>query len=409
MTPVDTAKIAMNALFANKMRSFLTMLGVIIGVASVMVMVSISQSAQSQIQSFINSLGTNRLMVDPGSGGFGPRRMGAGTAKPFTEDDVEAIRKIPGVLGATGALQGSAPVVAGNVNWVTRVTGVNQDFLTVQDWPLKDGRNFTDQEIRAGSKVALVGKTIVKELFDGYDPIGERIRIDKVPFTVIGVLAEKGQSNFGQDQDDTVVVPLAAARNRIIGRNLSVPRQVGNIQVKIDGNISADQVQKDIEDLMRVRRKIQPGAEDDFSVRNPTEMVRARTESDRTMSMLLAATGGVALLVGGIGIMNIMLVSVTERTREIGLRMAVGARQTVILMQFLVEAVSLCLLGGFIGIVIGMVAILLMATVGDWPVFISASTILLAVAAAAAVGVFFGYYPARKASQLNPIEALRHE
>jgi len=408
MTPADTVKIAFTALQANKMRSFLTLLGVIIGVASVMVMVSISQSVQSRIDDFISGLGTNRLMVDPGSG-FGPRRQGAGTAQPFSEDDVNAIRELPNVAGAAGTLNGSATVVAGAVNWVTRISGVNQDFLTVQDWPLKDGRNFTDQEIRSGAKVAMVGKTVVDELFQGYNPIGERIRINKVPFTIIAVLAEKGQSTFGQDQDDTVLIPVAAARNRIIGRNMVVPRQVGGIQVKVADGADLGTVQADIENLLRVRRKIAVGDEDDFSVRNLTEMVRARTETESTMGLLLAYSGGVALIVGGIGIMNIMMVSVTERTREIGLRMAVGARQKTILMQFLVESVTLCIIGGLIGIVIGIAAILGMAFFGDWPVFISPGTVLLAVGVAGAVGVFFGYYPARKASLLNPIEALRHE
>jgi putative ABC transport system permease protein len=409
MTIVDTFQIALNALKANKMRSFLTMLGVIIGVASVMVMVSISQSAQSQINDFIKSLGTNRLIVTPGSAAVGGRRGGAGTAKPFSEDDVNAIRALPDVLGATGALGGSAALIAGNVNWTTRIQGVNQDFLTVQDWPLSDGRNFTDQEIRSGAKVAILGKTIVTQMFDGYSPIGERIRINAVPFEVIGILAEKGQSNVGQDQDDTVLIPVAAARNRIIGRNMTVPRQVGAIQVKVADGAPLAEVQDDIENTLRVRRNVGIGQDDNFAVRNLTEMVKARTETQRTMGLLLAATGGVALIVGGIGIMNIMLVSVTERTREIGLRIAVGARQTTILMQFLVEAVSLCLLGGLIGIVLGIIAIFIMAAMGSWTVVISPVTILMAVGAAALVGVFFGYYPARKASQLNPIEALRHE
>ena len=409
MTPVDTVRIAFTALQANKMRSFLTLLGVIIGVASVMVMVSISQSVQSRIDDFISGLGTNRLIISPGSAGFGPRRQGAGTAQPFSEDDVNAIRELPNVAGATGTLSGSATLIAGSVNWITRINGVNQDYLTVQDWGIADGRNFTDQEIRSGAKVAMVGQTIVNELFQGYSPIGERIRINKVPFEVIAVLTEKGQSNFGQDQDDTVLVPVAAARNRIVGRNLVVPRQVGSVQVKVADGANLNRVQADIENLLRVRRKIAVGAEDDFSVRNLTEMVRARTETESTMGLLLAYSGGVALIVGGIGIMNIMMVSVTERTREIGLRMAVGARQHTILMQFLVESVTLCLIGGVIGIAIGIVAILLMAIFGNWPVFISPGTVLLAVGVAGAVGIFFGYYPARKASQLNPIEALRHE
>jgi putative ABC transport system permease protein len=409
MTPVDTVRIAFTALQANKMRSFLTLLGVIIGVASVMVMVSISQSVQSQINDFISGLGTNRLIISPGSADFGPRRQGAGTAQPFSEDDVNAVRELPNVAGATGTLDGSATLVAGGVNWITRISGVNQDYLTVQDWGIADGRNFTDQEIRSGAKVAMVGKTVVDQLFQGYSPIGERIRIDKVPFTIIAVLAEKGQSNFGQDQDDTVLMPVAAARNRIVGRNMVVPRQVGRIQVKVASGANLDRVQADIENTLRVRRKIAVGAEDDFSVRNLTEMVRARTETESTMGLLLAFSGGVALLVGGIGIMNIMMVSVTERTREIGLRMAVGARQHTILMQFLVESVTLCLIGGVIGIAIGVIAILLMAIFGNWPVFISPGTVLLAVGVAGAVGIFFGYYPARKASQLNPIEALRHE
>ena len=408
MSIIEILKIALVALQANKMRSFLTMLGIIIGVASVIVMVSISAGASSQIEKVVSSLGTNLLTVFPGSD-FRGRSMGANSARPLSEGDVAAIRQLPDVTAVSGELSGAAQLIYGNTNWSTQVRGTHADWFSIRDWKVTTGREFTAQEARSGAKIAVLGATTAKQLFAGSNPDGARIRINRVPFTVIGVLEPKGQSGFGQDQDDTVIIPISTMRNRIRGKDDTVPNNVGTIQVQVDDSKDLGTVQDEITDLMRERRKIQPGAENDFMVGNRAEFIRTRTQALNTMSLLLAATGGVALVVGGIGIMNIMLVSVTERTREIGLRMAIGARRNVILSQFLGEATTLCLLGGVIGILLGSSISMIMAVLGNWPTTISLVTILTALAASAFVGIFFGYYPARKASRLNPIEALRYE
>ena len=408
MSIIEILKIALVALQANKMRSFLTMLGIIIGVASVIVMVSISAGASSQIEKVVSSLGTNLLTVFPGSD-FRGRSMGANSARPLSESDVTAIRQLPDVTAVSGELSGAAQLIYGNTNWSTQVRGTHADWFSIRDWKVTTGREFTAQEARSGAKIAVLGATTAKQLFAGSNPDGARIRINRVPFTVIGVLEPKGQSGFGQDQDDTVIIPISTMRNRIRGKDDTVPNNVGTIQVQVDDSKDLGTVQDEITDLMRERRKIQPGAENDFMVGNRAEFIRTRTQALNTMSLLLAATGGVALVVGGIGIMNIMLVSVTERTREIGLRMAIGARRNVILSQFLGEATTLCLLGGVIGILLGSSISMIMAVLGNWPTTISLVTILTALAASAFVGIFFGYYPARKASRLNPIEALRYE
>ena len=408
MSIIEILKIALVALQANKMRSFLTMLGIIIGVASVIVMVSISAGASSQIEKVVSSLGTNLLTVFPGSD-FRGRSMGANSARPLSESDVTAIRQLPDVTAVSGELSGAAQLIYGNTNWSTQIRGTHADWFGIRDWKVTTGREFTAQEARSGAKIAVLGATTAKQLFAGSNPDGARIRINRVPFTVIGVLEPKGQSGFGQDQDDTVIIPISTMRNRIRGKDETVPNNVGTIQVQVDDSKDLGTVQDEITDLMRERRKIQPGAENDFMVGNRAEFIRTRTQALNTMSLLLAATGGVALVVGGIGIMNIMLVSVTERTREIGLRMAIGARRNVILSQFLGEATTLCLLGGVIGILLGSAISTIMAVVGNWPTTVSFLTILTALAASAFVGIFFGYYPARKASRLNPIEALRYE
>ena len=408
MSVVEILKIALVALKANKMRSFLTMLGIIIGVASVIVMVSISAGASSQIEKVVSSLGTNILTVFPGSD-FRGRSMGANSARPLSESDVTAIRQLPDVIAVSGEMGTGAQVIYGNTNWSTQVRGTHADWFSIRDWKVSTGREFTAQEARSGAKVAVLGATTAKQLFGDFNPDGARIRINRVPFTVIGVLETKGQSGFGQDQDDTIIIPISTMRNRIAGKDETVPNNVGTIQVQVDDAKNLGAVQDEITDLMRERRRIQPGAENDFMVGNRAEFIRTRTQALNTMSLLLAATGGVALVVGGIGIMNIMLVSVTERTREIGLRMAIGARRNVILSQFLGESTTLCLLGGVIGIVLGSSISMIMALLGNWPTTISLVTILTALAASAFVGIFFGYYPARKASRLNPIEALRYE
>ncbi|MFC7050687.1 ABC transporter permease [Emcibacter nanhaiensis] len=410
MRLATSVTIALNALRLNALRSFLTMLGIIIGVAAVIVMVSISNGAQQQVEAVINSLGTNILMVRPGAGFMGRRSAGAGTDKPFSEKDFETLQKeVEDVYAMTGSLTASAPVISGNINWLTSIQGGHVGYLKTMDWELASGRNYTDQEVRSAAKVAILGQTVVEELFGDADPLGQRIRIKKIPFTVIGVLQEKGQNAFGRDQDDIVIIPISTARKRIAGRDETVPDQVPSITIKMEDWVDLDAAKTRVEDILRERRKIKAGDADDFGVHNLSEMVKARTSTETTLSVLLAATAAISLIVGGIGIMNIMLVSVTERTREIGLRLSVGARKRDILQQFLVEGITLCLIGGLIGIVIGVGATVMISQIGNWPIVIGPSVILLAIGAAAAVGIFFGYYPAHKAANLNPIDALRYE
>jgi putative ABC transport system permease protein len=410
MNILDSLRVAITAIASNTLRSVLTTLGIIIGVASVIVMVAVGSGARSEIDRQINSLGTNLLVVYPGSQMFGGRSGGAGTSLPISEEDVEAIRtKVAGVVAVSGQLQGSAPVVRGNLNTVTRVWGVHEQYLQARDWPLEGGREFTSQDLRTGARVALIGQTVKTTLFGEDDAIGQPIRIKNVPFTVVGTLGAKGQTSFGQDQDDVILLPVTAARGRIVGRSQVINNQVGQVSVKFEDGIDLAAAQEEIEQVLRQSRRVQPGAEDNFNVRNLAEFLRTRAAAQTTLSWLLAATAAISLVVGGIGIMNIMLVSVTERTREIGLRMAVGARRRDIMLQFLVEATTLCLLGGLIGIVIGITAAYGTAALAEWPIRIVPEVVLLAIAAAAGTGIFFGFFPARRAALLNPIDALRSE
>jgi putative ABC transport system permease protein len=410
MNPLASCKVAIAALKVNALRSFLAMLGVIIGVASVIVMVSVATGAGQAIEARIKALGTNVLVVMPGSFTSGGRRSGEGTAVALSENDLAAIRaSVPGVTAAAGMVSGSAPVVVGNANWTTSVNGVNEDFLEVRDWPVADGRSFSEAELRAGAKVVILGATTARELFGANPAVGEQIRIKNVPFNVIGVLSVKGQSGWGTDQDDTALVPLSTARRRLFGAEQTVPDNLRQIMVEIASAEGMGDAQEEIENLLRERRKVRTGSPDDFQVRNMAEFIRTRSETQSILSLLLGATAAISLIVGGIGIMNIMLVSVTERTREIGLRMAVGARRRDILSQFLIEAVTLCVLGGLIGLSIGGGAALAMSIWGNWPVALSPSLVVIALVSAGLVGVFFGYYPARRASLMNPIDALRYE
>jgi putative ABC transport system permease protein len=410
MNLLDSLGIALTALRANMLRSILTTLGIIIGVASVIVMVAVGTGARTEVDRQIASLGSNMLVVFPGASHIGGRSGGAGTRLPLSERDMQALReKIPGVIAISGLLQGSGPVVHGNANWTTSLLGVHEQFNEVREWPIAEGRGFLSNEVRSAARVAIIGKTVAERLFNGGDPIGATIRIMSVPFKVIGLLESKGQNSFGRDQDDVIMLPMTAARGRIVGRSQIVSDNVGNIHVKFDDGADLREAQAEIENLLRQRRNIKPGSEDDFNVRNLSEFMRARTSALTTMGWLLAATSAISLLVGGIGIMNIMLVSVTERTREIGLRMAVGGRRRDILMQFLVEAVVLCLLGGLLGVALGTGVATVIAFSAQWPILIAPNAVLMALGAAALTGIVFGFFPARRAAHLNPIEALRTE
>jgi putative ABC transport system permease protein len=401
-------KTAIIALRLNVLRSVLTTLGIIIGVASVIVMSAIGSGASKQIENQINSLGTNQLTIFPGSANVGGRQGGFGSAPPLTEKDLRAVRDgVTGVMAASGNLNGNANVVIGNANWSTQVQGVGAEIGLVREWPVTKGRFFDAREASSGAKVAVLGDTVAKELFGAGDPVGATVRINNAPFQVLGVLSKKGQAG-GRDQDDVVMVPISTARSRLVGR-LGAPDQIGSLLVKVDPRYNIDEVQADIERVLRERRRIGADKENNFIIRNFAEFLETRNQAVETLGLLLAATAAISLVVGGIGIMNIMLVSVTERTREIGLRMAIGARGSDILGQFLTEAVLLCLVGGLIGLTLGAGVAFTVAALLDWPMYISPLIVLLAIGASASVGVIFGFVPARRASRLNPIEALRHE
>jgi putative ABC transport system permease protein len=393
------------------MRSLLTMLGIIIGVASVMVMMSIGEGARAMIDKQIASVGANLLTLNPGGMQRGGRSMGGGSGRPFTESDVQAVADLPFVDSATGVLNGSVTAVSDQANWQTSVQGGGADYFAVNSWNVSEGRLFNAQEAQSGAAVALIGQTTAKNLFPAGNPIGQRIRLDNVPVEIIGVMEAKGQSGGGpgMDRDDTVIVPLAMARNRILGGHRYVSRHVSRIQFLIRDGYDIVQAQDEVAQMMRERRKVGAGEADNFSIFNFADMIKQRGAAMDTMSMLLAFTAAVSLVVGGVGVMNIMLVSVTERTREIGLRMAIGARGGDILIQFLAEAVALCTFGGLVGMAIGWVGAFAFAQVGGWPMSVSPVIVGTALGAAASVGLIFGFFPARRASHLDPIQALRHD
>ncbi len=405
-----TFKIAVRALRVNKMRSALTMLGIIIGVSAVIAMVAIGAGASARIAEQIQSIGSNLIIVLSGSTTSGGIRLGSGSALTLTEDDAWAIAKeIPAVEVAAPTMRGTAQVVYGNQNWSTVIQGGTPEYLVVREWPLDYGRSFTSQDVTGAAKVALLGQTVAETLFGDADPLGQIIRIKNVPFTVIGVMAPKGQSSSGTDQDDRVIIPLSTAKKRVLGVSQANVRSVSAILVRAQAPELISEAVEQTTALLRQRHRIQAGQEDDFTIRNLTDIFAAREESARTMALLLGAIASVSLLVGGIGIMNIMLVSVTERTREIGLRMAVGARGRDILTQFLIEAFTLALIGGVVGILMGIGASTILSSLAQWETLISPGAIVVAFCFSAAVGIFFGYYPARKAASLDPIEALRYE
>ncbi|WP_448192749.1 ABC transporter permease [Azospirillum sp. sgz301742] len=410
MTLVSSLRIALAALRLNLMRSVLTMLGIIIGVGSVITMIAVGAGAEARVAEQINSLGSNLFIVVSGAITSGGVRLGFGTQMTLSEDDAQALqREVPEILVASPGVRGSAQIIYGNLNWSTVVFGTTPDFLTARDWGVAQGRPFERADLDRAAKVALLGQTVATTLFGGADPIGQMIRVKKVPFTVVGVLDRKGQSMQGQDQDDIVVMPLSTARNRVLGASEVNRRAVGAILVKMRDGADMHAAEAQIHALLRQRHHLQPMQDNDFWVRNLSEVAQAQEASSRVLTLLLAAVASVSLVVGGIGIMNIMLVSVTERTREIGLRLAVGARSRDILGQFLIEALTLSLLGGLAGIALGATASFTIGHWAHWQTELRPAAILLAVGFAAAVGVFFGFYPARKASRLQPIEALRYE
>ncbi len=403
-------RVAMRALAVNKLRSLLTMLGIIIGVAAVIVMIAVGAGAQQRVQEQISSLGSNLLLILSGSTTSGGVRMGFGSNLTISEDDAAAIpREIPQTMAAP-ALRGTAQLIWGNTNWSTVIFGVTPEYIEVRQWEIAAGRIFDAADMAGATKVCLVGQTVAKQLFGGADPLGQVIRVRRVPFTVIGVLESKGQSMMGSDQDDLILMPISTARKRVLGAsNLAKQRSVGTIWVKVAEGSDMKAAEEQVRALLRQRHRLQPGQDDDFSLRNLEEVAATQEASSRVLALLLAAVASVSLVVGGIGIMNIMLVSVTERTREIGLRMAVGARTRDILGQFLVEAVTLSLIGGLAGIAIGIATAVGIAQLAGWRILLSPESVMLAVAFAFAIGVFFGFYPARKAARLNPVEALRFE
>jgi putative ABC transport system permease protein len=402
-----TLRIALKALSRNKMRSGLTMLGIIIGVGAVIAMIAIGSGAKARIQEQIASMGSNLIIVLSGAATSGGMRWGSGSVPTLTVEDAKEIAELSAVKYSAPVIQGVVQVVYGNQNWSTIAIGSTPEALLIRDWPVVKGRPLNQGDIDGATKTCLLGQTVVENLFGEMDPVGQVVRIKKFPFTVVGVLGPKGQSTWGQDQDDVVYVPLTTAQRLLFGQQF--PGMVRAISVQAMGPDTMKEAEEQITQLLRQRHRLRPGQENDFTVRNLTEAFSTAEESARVMSLLLGAIASISLLVGGIGIMNIMLVSVTERTREIGLRMAVGARGRDILYQFLIESLVLSLIGGVIGILVGVIASQLISRFFQWPTLISIQALFLSFSFAGAVGIFFGFYPARKAARLDPIEALRYE
>ncbi|MGH9842335.1 MAG: ABC transporter permease [Blastocatellia bacterium] len=400
-------RIAFRALARNKMRSALTMLGIIIGVGSVIAMVSIGQGAQASVQAQIESVGTNLLFVSAGSQNVGGVRSGTGAtnSNTLTVEDIEAIgREIPSVAAASPSVNARSQMIFGNQNWNSSVQGVGEDFPEIRKWQVESGEFFTEAEVRTAERVVVIGHTVADNLFAGADPVGQTLRVREMPFRVIGVMARRGQDSQGRDQDDVVFAPYTAVQKKLLA--------ITHVQFAYVSAVSPEATytaQQQITELLRQRHRLAANQENDFTVRNMSDVAEAAGETNRIMTLLLGSIAGVSLLVGGIGIMNIMLVSVTERTREIGIRMAIGARSSAVRTQFLIESIVLSLTGGLIGILLGLVVSLLIPRMLGWPTLVSVAAILGSVLFSAAVGICFGYFPARKAAGLDPIEALRHE
>jgi putative ABC transport system permease protein len=400
-----TVRIALRALRRNKLRSVLTALGIIIGVGAVIAMVGIGNGAKAQVEAQIASLGQNVILVFSGSTTRSGIRTGWASAGTLTIEDADAIRReVPGVIGVSPEVRTVRQVAAGNQNWYTQVLGEGPDYFDIRQWQFAAGASFTEQDVRSANKVCVIGRTTAQQLFGNDDPLGQIVRVQNVPFIIVGLLAPKGLSVMGQDQDDVIIMPYTSAMKRVLGATTlrGIAIQTGNADVMATA-------QQQIIELLRQRHRITGGREDDFTVHNQQDIAEMATATAKVMRLLLGAIASVSLVVGGIGIMNIMLVSVTERTREIGIRMAVGAHGRDILLQFLAEAITLSSLGGVIGISLGIGAAKLLSAVAQWPTLISVSSVIIAFFFSAAVGIFFGFYPARKASRLDPIEALRYE
>ncbi|MCX6122264.1 MAG: ABC transporter permease [Ignavibacteriales bacterium] len=396
---------AFRALQRNKMRSFLTMLGIIIGVGAVIAMLAIGQGAEYSVKEQIAALGTNVLMVYPGAQQQAGVRTAAGSATTLTEDDALAIgRECPAVQYISPGAGAGGQVIAGNLNWSTGIQGVGSDYLEIRQWPVEYGEFFTDQDVKAAAKVCILGRTVADNLFPESSPVDQTVRIRSVPFKVVGVLTKKGQNAMGQDQDDVILAPYTT-----VIRRLSHWPNLRFILVSATSLKDISVAQTQISDLLRMRHKIQPYDPDDFTIRNQTDLAATATATTDILTILLASIASVSLLVGGIGIMNIMLVSVTERTREIGIRMSIGARSRDILTQFLIEALVLSLLGGIVGIILGVAGSSIISSIAKWPTIVTAFSIILSFGFSIAIGIFFGFYPARKAAMLNPIDALRYE
>ncbi len=406
MRALEIARIAIESLLMHKARALLTMLGIIIGVGAVIAMVAVGQGAQAAVEAQISSLGTNILIVFPSATMFGGVSSGAGAAQTLTEGDIQAIREsCPDVVAVSPQVITMRQVVYGGLNWSTRIQGGNTDYFAIRDWSVQSGAPFTEEDVRGMTKVCVLGQTVVDQLFpDGENPVGKTIRVYNLPFTVDGVLTAKGQNAMGMDQDDIIIAPFPTVQHLLMG--------IDYVSQIVMSAVSKDRIpdaQSEVTDILRIRHRLQDWQDNDFTIRNQADIAAAATSTSGIMTMLLGSIASVSLIVGGIGIMNIMLVSVTERTREIGIRISIGARRSDILGQFLIEAVMISVFGGIIGVVLGLGSSSLISRLAGWPVFVSSSSVMLAFLFSGAVGIFFGFYPARKASGLSPIEALRYE